>query len=274
MKSMLKHFVIIIAAIFLTVSSFPIVTMASEGFAREYERLMDMADLLTDEQEEELIAMLDEISERQKMEIVLVTTEDLEGYSDISDYADDLYDYCNFGYGENKDGVMLLLNMEDRDWAISTSGYGITAFTDSGIDYLTSTMKEDLSSGNYALAFQTYAKECDWMITQAKEGHPITEKDLPHAPMSPLVLPICIVIGLAVAFLIVNSMKAKLKTVHKQTAAANYVKNGSMQLTNRQDLFLYSKVDRVKKAEKNSSGNSTTHTSSSGRTHGGSSGKF
>lgn len=41
----------------------------------------------------------------------------------------------------------------------------------------------------------------------------------------------------------------------------------------RQDLFLYSKVDRVKKPEKDSS-ESSTHTSSSGTTHGGGGGKF
>ena len=45
-----------------------------------------------------------------------------------------------------------------------------------------------------------------------------------------------------------------------------------MQLATQQDLFLYSKVDRVKKPEKDSS-ESSTHTSS-GTTHGGGGGKF
>ena len=71
-----------------------------------------------------------------------------------------------------------------------------------------------------------------------------------------------------------NSMKAKLKTVHSQKAAADYVKKGSMQLASQQDLFLYNKIDRVKKEEKSSSGDSTTHKSSSGTTHGGGRGSF
>lgn len=206
------------------------------------------------------------------MDIVLITSEDMDGYSDIQEYADDLYDYCDYGYGANRDGLLLLISMAERDWYISTCGYGITAFTDAGISYLGSAMKEDFSSGNYASAFYTYASECDQMITMAREGHPFSKKDLPHAPLSPLVLPICIVIGLVGAFLIVGSMKVQLKTVRKQTAAANYVKKGSMQLATQQDLFLYSKVDRVKKPEKDSSG-SSTHTSS-GTTHGGGGGKF
>ena len=169
---------------------------------------------------------------------------------------------------------MLLLDMDGRGWYISTQGYGITAFTDAAITYLGNEMQEDLSSGNYASAFRTYAADCDQLITQAREGNPFSKKDLPHAPLSPLVLPICLVIGLAAGFITVNSMKAKLKTVRSQTAAADYVKKGSMQLTAQQDLFLYNKIDRVKKEEKSSSGGSTTHKSSSGTTHGGGQGKF
>lgn len=274
MKRMLKQLTGMIAAVLLAVSSFPIEAMAAGGFAREYERLMDMADLLTEEEEEELIATLDEISERQNLEIVVVTAEDLEGYSDGQEYTDDLYEYCDFGYGDGRDGIMLLLDMDGRDWYISTQGYGITAFTDAAITYLENEMKEDLSAGNYAAAFRIYAADCDQMITRARDGNPFSKKDLPHEPLSPLVLPICLGIGLVAAFLTVNSMKAKLKTVHSQKAAADYVKKGSMQLTAQQDLFLYNKIDRVKKEEKSSSGDSTTHKSSSGTTHGGGRGKF
>lgn len=273
MKRMLKQLACMTAAVLLAVSSFPAAAMASEGFTGEYERLIDMADLLTYEEESELLETLNEISERQKMDIVVITSEDMDGYTDIQEYADDLYDYCDYGYGANRDGLLLLISMEERDWYISTCGYGITAFTDAGISYLGSAMKEDLSSGNYASAFDTYAAECDQLITQAREGHPFSKKDLSHAPLSPLVLPICIVIGLVGALLIVGSMKAQLKTVRKQTAAANYVRKGSMQLATQQDLFLYSKVDRVKKPEKDSS-ESSTHTSSSGTTHGGGGGNF
>ena len=274
MKRMLKQLTGMMAAVLLAVSYFPMEAMAAGGFSREYERLMDMADLLTEEEEAELIATLDEISERQNLEIVVVTAENLEGYSDGQEYTDDLYEYCDFGYRDARDGIMLLLDMDGRDWYISTQGYGITAFTDAAITYLGNEMKEDLSAGNYAAAFRIYAADCDQMITQARDGNPFSKKDLPHKTLSPLVLPICLVIGLVAAFITVNSMKAKLKTVHSQKAAADYVKKGSMQLASQQDLFLYNKIDRVKKEEKSSSGDSTTHKSSSGTTHGGGRGKF
>ena len=63
MKRMLKQLTGMMAAVLLAVSYFPMEAMAAGGFSREYERLMDMADLLTEEEEEELIATLDEIRE-------------------------------------------------------------------------------------------------------------------------------------------------------------------------------------------------------------------
>lgn len=49
-------------------------------------------------------------------------------------------------------------------------------------------MKEDLSAGNYAAAFQLYAADCDQMITRARDDNPFSEKDLPHESLSPLIL--------------------------------------------------------------------------------------
>ena len=63
-------------------------------------------------------------------------------------------------------------------------------------------MKEDLSAGNYAAAFQLYAADCDQMITRARDDNPFYEKDLPHESLSPLVLPICLIIGLVAALIL------------------------------------------------------------------------
>ena len=83
---------------------------------------------------------------------------------------------------------------------------------------------------------------------------------------------ISIGVGVILAFVIVGRMKAQLKTVRFQAAAGNYVKDGSMNITESRDLFLYHTVTKTAK-EKSSSG-SSTHTSSSGRTHGGGGTKF
>lgn len=243
------------------------------------ERVVDMAELLSDSDETALLSKLDEISERQKLDIVVLTVNTLDGKTP-RDYADDFYDYNGYGFGENKDGILLLVSMEDRDWWISTTGYGITALTDAGIEYISKKFLSDLSDGDYAQAFTTYAELCDQFITQAKTGEPYDIGNMPKEPFNVAWnILVAFVIGLVVAFVVTNIMKKQMKTVQLKSEANNYVKSNSMIVTENRDLFLYNQVSRRARPKETdnssgSSGGSSTHTSSSGSSHGGGGGKF
>lgn len=259
----MKKICIMLLAVLLCIS------IVTPVFAAEaMPRLVDQADLLSDSEEATIMQKLDSISLKQGMDVVIVTTNTLDGKSPTA-YADDFYDYN--GYTE--DGVLLLVSMEDDDWWISTAGYGITAFTDAGIEYLGNQFVPSLSDDDYVGAFEIYADQCDEFITQAKTGDPYDTHNLPKEPFDFLMnFGICFVIGLVIAAIATAIMKGQLKSVRTQAGASSYVKNGSMNVTHRQDLFLYRDVKRTAKP-KDSSG-SSTHTSSSGRSHGGGGGKF
>lgn len=246
--------------------------------ASDLPRLVDDADLLSDDEESALLGELDEISERQQLDVVIVTVDSLEG-TPIVEYTDDFYEANGYGFGDERDGIIFLLSMEERDWAISTAGYGITAFTDAGQAYMTDTIVSDLSDGYYADAFTTFANMCDDYITQAKTGEPYDVDNLPEEPFSVVG---CLIVSFVIAFVIsliaTGIMRMGLKSVSSQSAADDYVKQGSMKVTRKNDLFLYKNVTRREKQKDDDhsshSGGSTTHTSSSGMEHGGSSGKF
>lgn len=238
------------------------------------ERVQDSAKLLSSEERLNLQAKLDEISDRQQLDVVVVTTDSLDDRT-AEAYADDMFDYGGYGYGDNRDGVLFLISMEEREWHISTRGYGITAFTDAGIQYIGKQMKPDLKAGNYAKAFDTYADLCDEFITKARNGNPYDVKSLPREPLSFKWIPISIVVGVVLAFIVVGMMKSKLKTVRNQAEANDYLKPGSLDVTERRELFLYHTLTRTAKPkDDDSSGGSSTHTSSSGATHGGGGGSF
>lgn len=233
--------------------------------------VVDDAGLLTDSEENSLNETLKEISNRQNCQVVVVTTNSLDGKS-AEAYADDYYDYNGYG----KDGILLLVSMEDRDYGISTCGYATEAFTDAGINYIENKFLDDLSAGNYEKAFSTYAKQCDKSLTQAKEGAAYDSSNMPHEPLSSMWILISFVAGLVIALIIVACMIAKLKSVHMQAAAGNYVKDGSVDISEMRDLYLYSNITKRArpKNDNNNGGGSSTHISSSGETHGGTSGKF
>lgn len=259
----MKKICIVILALLLFIS------ITAPVFAEEaMPRVVDQADLLTEAEEASLLSKLNAISSKQGMDVVVVTADTLGGKSPTA-YADDFYDYN--GYSE--DGILLLVSMEESDWWISTAGYGIIAFTDAGIEYLAEQFVPSLSDGDFAEAFEIYAGSCDEFINQARSGDPYNTHNLPKAPFAFFKnLLICLGIGFVIALIATGIMKGKLKTVRAQDSAASYVKNGSLNVTHRQDLFLYRDVKRTEKPK--SSSGSSTHTSSSGRSHGGGGGKF
>lgn len=254
-------------------TAFPTFAAQTDGFVDEYYRVQDYAGLLTEEEYTQLNEELDELSYRQNMDVTIATTNNLEGYS-VAEYADSIYEQCEFGYGEKKDGLLLLINMAGSDWYISTTGYGITVFTDAGIDYIGEEIVPYLSDGDYVGAFEKYIELCDDFILQAQIDAPYDNGNLPQKPLSPLWIIGSIIAGVLIAFLIVAHMKSELKTVHSKAEANTYVKKNSLKITNKNSMFLYRTIHKTPKPKNNSSSGSSTHKSSSGTTHGGGGGKF
>lgn len=273
-----------IVTVFLTmligiVFAISMVPAVQADAAEDLMRIADWADLLSDSEESELSDQLDEISERQKVDVVLLTVESLEGATAM-EYADDFYDYNGYGFGAEHDGILFLISMEERDWYISTSGFGITAVTDAGREYMSEKFLSYLSDGEYAEAFRIFAEQCDDYITQAKAGTPYDVDNIPTEPFSHVgALIIAVVVGFVAALIVTGIMRLGLHSVYSQSAAGSYMKKDSLRLTREYELFLYKNVTRRERPKEsspsnNNSGGSATHTSSSGRTHGGGGGKF
>lgn len=271
-----KLFSILFCMLLVLGMAVPAVAANDNSFdSDQYERVQDLADLLTDDEYNALVEKLNEISERQQVDVAIATTDTLDGKS-VTAYTDDFFLACNYGLGEDRDGILLLISMEDHDWHISTHGYAITAFTDAGIAYIGEQITPSMSDGDFASAFNTYAELCDNFITQARTGSPYDNGSLPQKPLAWYWIPIAVAIGLVLALCIVGGMKSQLKSVRPKAAANSYVKANSLHITENRDLFLYRNVTKTAKPKDNdsSSSGSSTHTSSSGDTFGGGGGKF
>ena len=270
MKKGLKLLLIIL--LLISIMPLSVYGEAITADARQLPRLVDSAGLLTEEQAENLTEKLDEVSERQNFDVIIFTVNSLKGYTS-TEYADDAFDYNGFGMGANYDGILFLISMEERDWAISTHGYGITAFTDAGQEYMVDSFIGYLSDGDYYEGFDKFVDLADNFIAQAKTGAPYDTNNLPKKPMSPIWILISVLGGVLIGAIITGGMKSSLKSVSKQRVASNYLVSTIMSPFSNKDLYLYSVVTKKEKPRESEKG-SSTHTSSSGRTHGGSSGKF
>lgn len=232
--------------------------------------LEDEASLLSVDDATTLLEKLEALSQQHQIEIAIVTVDSLNNKT-AEAYADDYYDYNGYGYGSDDSGILFLISMSERQWAISTYGKAIDIFTDKKQATMMDKVKPYLSSGDYYKAFNTFVAESDNYITQnsatPKEPATLVEKIITGAMFG-------VPIGLVSALIIVLVMKAKHKTVHSKSTANDYIKPGSFNVTHSRDMFLYRTVTKIRIKDDSNSGGSSMRTSSSGRSHGGSSGSF
>ena len=83
--------------------------MAVTAFSAENtEFLYDEADLLTDAEEAALTKELASVSREYDSQIVIATITSSQG-ADMDDFVEYLYNHMDFGYGPDRDGILLLL---------------------------------------------------------------------------------------------------------------------------------------------------------------------
>lgn len=240
--------------------------VSAELLDKSLPRVVDDADILTESEENSLENKIKAITDKYDFDVVLVTADTLSGKTPM-EYADDYYDYNGYGANKDRDGVLLLVSMEDRDWWISTTGYGIKVFTDEGIQKAGREFVSYLSKAEYSKGFESFLNITEDYIKKEKNQ---TKKNILIGISGSFI------VALIAALITVFIFKSQLKSVKSKTNAASYEVAGSMNLTRSNDVFLYKNVSKTRKAESSSGGGggSSTHVSSSGTSHGGGGGKF
>lgn len=219
------------------------------------ERLLyDDADLLTDSEEAALMGKLAAVSTGYEAQIVVVTIASMDG-GNIDTYVDYVYDSMGFGYGENYDGVLLLVCLDPREYRILSNGFAGVAIDPDDISKISDEIVGDLSDGDYAGAFDEFVDECAYYLDGHINGFPF------NAGKS---LAISLIVGVVIGLIVAFVLKGQLKSVHSQSRAQEYVKNGSMHVNLSNDMFLYRTVTRTKKQSSSSSGSGGTARSKGG----------
>ena len=229
-------------------------SLAVSAFAASGADIYDEADLLSSAEETQIAEKLSKIGEQFDAQIVIMTVPTSDG--SIDTFVEDVYDSMNMGCGENRDGVLLLVCMDSREYRILSNGYAGEAIGMDQIDAISEAIVSDLSDGDYADAFIFFADQCTYYLDGYLNGFPFNAgKNLVVA------LIIGVVAGVIVAFI----LKKQLKSVRQQKQANVYTKSDSMQITTSRDLFLYREVSKTKKASTNSSGSGSSRNVGGGK---------
>ena len=240
----------------------------------------DKANLLTAQEEEELQKHADVMQEAWKMNFLIVTTDDAEGKTS-REYADDFYDAL---YPE-EDGILYLIDMDNREIYMSTTGLAIRYMTDARIDAILDVAFLYVADGDYSGTFKAFLNESKYYLNQGIPENQYNydmdtgEIDVYEEPMGITMgeFLFALVVAMIPAFITMGIIKAKyqlkFEDFHYDPTA-----NSDVTLSVKSDRLINKIVThrRIPK-DTNSSGRSgggggsrsSVHHSSSGGSHGG-----
>lgn len=240
------------------------------------EKVYDFADLFSDAEETEIYNKISAYSELSHFDLAVVTINENNKRSEV-EYADNFYDYNDFGFNETRDGMIFLIDMDNRQIYISTNGYAVRQYDDYRIDQIIDAGYDNLRNQKYAQCILQMINESTYYIglgipsgneNLIIDGHRISRgaKPLSTAQKIGIVVGLSATITLIVAIVMYHKTRLKIKVGSLQSYFIS-AKNPQ-----RNDQFLRSAISRVPihtESSGSGGGGSSFHSSSSGGFHGG-----
>lgn len=253
--------------------------------ALQTDNIRDELSYLSQDEIMELQGLMDEIITQYDMDMVIVITDDVGGKSSMN-FADDYYDDNGYGIGYDASGLLLLINMEDGEYWMSTAGEAIRVFTDNRIDAMGKRLAGHLSKGDWYRACLSFVNDAKRYMSEGIPQGQYTEENqygpgyTPPSTWEKMIgqmnKGITYVIAL-IASVIITAIASAAGKRQNTTNLTTYEEEGSFQLINTRDDYIRETTTRVRVNDSSSGGSgnrSSTHRSSSGRSHGGGGGKF
>lgn len=263
--------------------------MAARSEYVEGKRVYDYADLFTDSEEEALEKYAVSIEDDAETEFYVLTIDDAEGKSAM-EYADDFGDNGRFGYEEEYGTyIVMLIDMDNREVWISTSGRAIKYLNDYRIDKTLDEVFEYMPDGEYYKAAEAYLKTAyKYMVTDTADDYRSDDyydkiddtyyyddgtysEDLETSDVVILSFIIAAVVSGIVLIIMICGAKTRMTA-----GSSDYIGSGGLMVNHRDDIFTHTTTVKRKIETNNGSsgGGSSVHRSSGGHSHGGGGRKF
>ena len=217
------------------------------------DNVTDDAGILTAQEWESLERQAREISGKYDLGVYIITVESYRDYSTegVFEAAMGLYKEYSLGIGEQKDGLLLLLSMDDRDYSLITYGdFGNYAFNEAGRSKMTEFFLDEFGENEWYDGFVSYLSWSEDYLETAKNGEPYSED---HEPMDASDRRMAILIRVAIILLVpliiagiwILVLTSQMKSVAEATRASAYI-SGNLRLSIDEDRYTHTTETRRK----------------------------
>ena len=268
MKATIKRLILMAIALMLILSSFTFV------FAEGPYKVVDNADILSNDEEAFLESYILDIIERHGRDLVIYTDSIADGRTNM-EIADDFYDQENLGIGDDLSGSLLFINFDSsqRGWWTTTTGSSMDYFDYDNINVIDDAIYPDMADGNYCNAFCTYIECVDQLyetgslyVRPEDDNYDYYYEQDHYTEYKPTLgyaiinsLPIGLFIFVAITSVSYAAAKKSMKSIAKATRADRYFVNNSFKLTRKEDIFRGTTVIRTPIADANDNNHGGDH---------------
>jgi len=222
-------------------------------------RVYDEAGLLSEGRINELEAQLREFRETYQIDLAVVTITDARGMGAF-DYAENYYAENGFGAGENRDGGLLLIDMDNREAAIYTYGKLQQHVSDRKIQKITDAIAGKLAKGEYDDATGLFVPKITGYVKSATKIQPIE---------------VAAIFGIALLVFLAGVLIVRYRyRRHGKKEAYPFRERSTLKLTGQEDIFINTTRTRRRIETNSGSPGRGGGGGSSGRGGGGASSKF
>lgn len=248
-------------------------------------QVVDDADILNDSEESSLTELVEELELSSKWDVMVVSTADAGGLTSER-YAEEWFDQ----YTTKDDGVICLIDMDNREIMMRTFGEAIYYLTDSRVDEILDNAWNEVSNGAYSESFESMIKGIgDALQRGIPDGQYTYDEDTKqvvgaYGEKKRITLwegMLAVVAALAAGGITIGTVvgKYRLKWGGYQYSCRE---NSNIELTEKRDTFVNQIVTHRKIPKESSGGGSgrsggsrsTTHVGAGGRRSGGGGRKF
>lgn len=233
------------------------------GVSAAETHVYDEAVLLSDSEVAALEARAAQLSSQYNCGVYLVILNDFRDYAySVESASEEIFAGMNFGIGAERDGVMLLLSMDDRDYDLDSHGtYANSVFTSGRKDNMEDAFLDYLHDNEWYDALSCFLDGCENYFQRG----PVVKKTVSKFGFGSILA--SLVLGAGIAGISCGVMKSNMKSVAMASQANAYLNDQGVDITNRIDMFTHRTTVRRKIESSSSSG-------SGGSGHSHSSGKF
>lgn len=262
-----KYLSMILLVLLLCFQALPVMAMDPAKLVN------DDAGILSAQERDSLEDEAKAIETEYGLQVRIAVVPSMSGQTDAYEFAKSLYKKYDFGSGEEKSGILLMLSMEDRDYALIAHGEGNNVLTDYGNEKMVDSFLPYFGEDDWVGGFRDYLETAeDYCYKYYVEGEAY-DVDITGGIVKAL-WGLAFIGSPLIALLVVGVMINGMKTAKEQTDAELYVGSGkddAFTLRHQSDDYLYTQTIVTPHPESDDSSGGTTIDSDG---FSGSSGKF